>query len=188
MRNVSHKSRIAIILDHVDQWRHSMDWSRETVCEQIVEAHYRIGADRITQVKFDRVGDLVTIQKNNADRIYRWLDDKSKDKNLLCSNFENSILAAMPAHIRMACLNEIYAPLALEVHGTEKAGGLLNATSHLVAIAKEASEAQAAIADLIDGATQDELAKADRELAEAEEALRSARVNVRSQMALKVVA
>lgn len=188
MRNLSHKSRIAIILDYVDQWRHSMDWSRETVCEQIVEAHYRIGADRITQVKFDRVGDLVTIQKNNADRIYRWLDDKSKDKNLLCSNFETSIMAAMPAHFRMACLNEIYAPLALEVHGTEKAAGLLNATSHLVHIAKEASEAQAAIADLIDGTTQEELARADRELAEAEEALRAARSNIRSQMTIKVVA
>lgn len=183
MRNVSHKSRIATILEYVDQWRRSMDWSRETVCEQIVEAHYRIGADKLTQVKFERSGDLVTIQKNNADRIYRWLDDKSKDRNLLCSNFEMSIFAAMPAAIRLACLNELYAPLGLCMKGVEVAdNNTLNATTHLVAIAKETSEAQGAIADLIDGASPAELAKADRELAEAEEVIRAARAGVRQQM------
>lgn len=184
MRNQSHnKTRIATLLEYVDKWRHAMDWSRETVCTQIVEAHYRIGADRLTQVKFEQGGDAFTIQKNNADRIYRWLDDKTKDKNLLCANFEQSILAAMPADIRMACLNELLAPLGLVVRGVDvQKPGTLNATMHLVKVARESSEAQGAMAELIDGATPAELAKADRELAEAEEAIRVARAAVRSQI------
>jgi len=187
MRNVSHKSRIAILLEYVDQWRKSMDWSRETVCEQIVEAHYRIGADRLTQVKFDRTGDLVTIQKNNADRIYRWLDDKSKDRNLLCANFEDSILAALPAHIRLAYLNEILSRFDLVAHGVEDVeGNAPNFTNGLVRIARETSEAQGAVANLIDGATYTELTKAERELAEAEEAIRATRADVRKHLVGKV--
>jgi hypothetical protein len=58
----------------------------------------------------------------------------------------------------------------------------LDATTHLIKIARETSEAQAAVANLIDGATPAELATADRELAEAEEAIRAARANVRQQM------
>jgi hypothetical protein len=186
MRDTSHKSRIAIILDHVDAWRHSMDWSRETVCDVIVEAHYRIGADRLTQVKFERTGDLVTIQKNNADRIYRWLDDKSKDRNLLCSNFEQSILAAMPADIRLAYLNDILAPLGFVVRGIEpEENHGLNATHHVVNMARESAEALGAVADLISNPTPAKLALADRELADLEEETRITRADIRREMTLK---
>lgn len=74
-------------------------------------------------------------------------------------------------------------PFGLMVQGLNEAqAGTINATSHLVNIARETSEAQGAVANLIDGATKDELEKAERELAEAEEAIRSARAEVRAQL------
>lgn len=183
MRHVSHKTRIAIILEHVDAWRTANNWSRETVCEHIVEAHYKFGFDKLTQVNFDRTGDLATIWKNNADRIYRWLDDKSKDRNFLCSNFEDSILAAMPADRRMALLNDIYSKFDLVVRGAEeKQTDTFNATAHLVNVARETSEATAAMASLVDGVTPAKLASADKELSEAEEALRAAHAELRAQL------
>jgi hypothetical protein len=183
MRNASH-TFIGIIKAHVIEWRKREGWSRETVVQVIVETHERISGPQTTGIRFDpSTNDAFERQKVNADRVFRWLDDETKDNNLLPANFSQSILAAMPMDIRLHCVEEVLRPLGLSTVCTEKQGsGLLDATTHLIKIARETSEAQAAVANLIDGATPAELATADRELAEAEEAIRAARANVRQQM------
>ncbi|MGY6129131.1 hypothetical protein ACW9YV_27865 (plasmid) [Paraburkholderia strydomiana] len=186
MRSESHKTKLSILMDHVDAWRQRLG-SREAVALEIVAAHKAWGGDRLPKLDFDMSGDTFTCAKNAADRIFRWLDDKSKDVNFLPANFERSILAAMPDDLRMSFLNEYLAPFGLVVHGIE-AKATMNATAHLVRIAKESADAQGAIANLIDGATPAELLTADRELGEAEEALRVARADVRQQLNLKAVA
>ena len=184
MRNGSHKTRIGIIREHVNAWRKAADMSREAVALVIVEAHNASGGPTRTGIYFESGSrDAFTTAKTHADRIFRWLDDESKDSNFLPANFEDSNLLAMPADVRMACLNELLAPFGLVVRGVDVLENrALNATAHLVRIARETSEAQGAVAGLIDGATPGELADADRELAEAEEAIRSARADVRRQM------
>jgi hypothetical protein len=107
MRNPSHKTRISIIRAHVAAWRKTEDWSREAAATEIVEAHERIGGPAATGITFEKSGDAFATAKKNADRIWRWLDDETKDNNLLPANFENSILAAMPIERRVELLNEI---------------------------------------------------------------------------------
>ncbi len=96
MRDVSHKTWIAIVLDHVNAWRKANGWSRETVVQMIVEAHECTNGPVVTGIKFEpHTADTFERWKVNADRVFRWLDDSSKDTNLLPTNFIPSILAAM---------------------------------------------------------------------------------------------
>ncbi|WP_377747088.1 hypothetical protein [Cupriavidus respiraculi] len=179
-------------MDAVCAWRDRAG-SRETVAIEIVAAHRKLGLDRLPKLAFETAGDHFTLAKNAADRIFRWLDDKSKDTNFMPANFEDSILAAMPRDLLIAYENERLAKFGLCVRGVDGSDGSgLNATQHLIAIAKETAEAQTAVANLIDGATASELHTADRELAEAEETIRRARADVAAAAAratgLKAVA
>jgi hypothetical protein len=189
MRNVSHKSWVKIISEAVEQWRVQRTWSREKVCAQFVEEFEHSEDPHAWNIEFSHHPDVFQRQKNDADKIMRWLDNDSKDTNLLGLNFSRVILRRLPAGLRMACLNEMLAPLELTVRGSEQCDSQdLNATSHLVKLAREASEAQAAIADLIDNPNPANLAKTERELADVEEAARAARVDVHQQINLRSVA
>jgi len=183
MRNESHKSWTKIVSEAVNAWREREGWSRETVCQQFVEEFEVTEAPNAWNIEFSNHADVFQRQKNNADKIMRWLDDVNKDTNLLGFNFSRVILRRLPMDLRMGCFNEMMAPMGLCSRGIDKVEvGALNATTHLVRIARETSEAQSAVANLIDGATPAELATADRELAEAEEAIHAARVEVHLQL------
>lgn len=192
MRSESHKTLIGWAREHVNACRKAMGWSREAVAEVIVEAHDRIGGGSATGIRFEpRTTDTFERAKVNADRIFRWLDDDSKDTNLLPANFLPSILAALPMDDRIALMNDILGPLGLVVcRMDDDRADVLSATKHLVTISKEVAEAQSAVASLIDGATLPELQKAERELGEAEHAIHQARHDIAVQLhsSLKVVA
>lgn len=115
MKSVLHgKTFIGIIREHVIAWRKAEGWSRETVVQIIVEAHERVGA--ATGIVFSpQTNDLTEIREVNAQRVFRWLDDESKEGNLLPANFIPSILAAMPIERRMACASESLVSLGLGV-------------------------------------------------------------------------
>ncbi len=116
-RNLSHSPTwIAQLSTALEGWRRTESWSRETLCQEIVEAHARTGQDAVTGIVFDSpTRDPFLRQKNNADRIYRWLDDVRKDSNLLPANFIPSLLAALPEPRRIALLDDLLAPYGLEV-------------------------------------------------------------------------
>jgi hypothetical protein len=158
MRDSSHKSRIQIIRDHVAAWRKSQGWSRESAAAEIVAAHERIGGHLSGAIVFDRSADVYTTQKNHADRIWRWLDDESKDNNLMPANFENSILAALPVERRVDLLNEILAQIdcvARARHHDAKAQ--LNAHELVQTIMRANHRTEADAADLLDGVDPGEL-------------------------------
>jgi hypothetical protein len=194
MWNDSHADEtwIDCLKRYLRKWKRSTGYSDATICDEIVKAHDEIGLAAKTGIRFSPgSADEYNRKKANAARIMRMLSDEpSTDGEAVAAiNMLPSILAAMPADLRIGFLNEYIAPLNLSVRGTEiKEAGELNATARLINIAREASEAQAAVADLIDGATHEELVRADRELAEAEDAFISARAAVRKQMLLKAVA
>lgn len=183
----SQKTKLSILAHYVDLWRIKAG-SRETVAVAIVEAHIAAGFNTRAKLSFDTQGDAFTLAKNAADRIFRWLDDKTKDGNFMPLNFEDSVLAAMPADLRLAYLNEWLSSFGMKAKGINSDAVDGCAVQHLKAVSKESAEATAAIADLLDGGTEAELAKADRELAEQEEATRRARSYVRSLRTVKAVA
>lgn len=116
MQRATHPSPIAIISDHVEAWRRDNRWSRETVADMIVQAHIRTGAQSWTGIAFEPpTTDTYERMRVNADRVFRWLDDHTKDKNLLPFNFIWSVLAALPEDRRILLVNDLLAPVAMHV-------------------------------------------------------------------------
>lgn len=151
------RTPIALVRDHVEAWRRDMRWSRETVAQQIVEAHERRGLDHLTGIRFEPpTTDAFERMRVNADKIFRWLDDATKDRNLLTMNFLWSILAAMPMDRRMALASALLAPVDLTVHeeasfGVDLAGGPDKAVvMHFREVLASSSEAQVAMASMLD--------------------------------------
>ncbi|MCM1512001.1 MAG: toxin YdaT domain-containing protein [Oxalobacter formigenes] len=168
MRHESHKTLIAVLLEQVNAWRKSQAFSRETAAQAIVEAHEATGGPALTGIRFDKSNpDAFARQKAAADRIFRWLDDASKDSNLLPANFIPSILAALPVAYRVAALNELLRPFLLVAWPMDTDGGALDAPLMLKTLVKEQSEATGAVADLVDGVTREELLRASKELSDA---------------------
>ena len=167
MQHSSHcnKTLIATVLEYVNQWRKSMDWSRETVAQEIVKSHESIAGPAVTGIRFDNAhSDIYTRQKNNADRIFRWLDDSSKDNNLLPVNFFISILAALPIDYRICCLNDILRVVSVSSRPMQSNQIAFDAHDMLKSILKENGEAERAIVELTNGATVEELMRASKEV------------------------
>lgn len=175
MRNTSHKTMIATVLEHVNAWRKRSGWSRESVVQAIVAAHERIDGPANTGIRFEpQTLDTFERQKVNADRVFRWLDDSTKDNNLLPTNFLPSILAAMPIEVRLHCLDDLLRPLGIAGRPVGEDLHELNAVALLRSMLSENSEAQQAVAELVDGATREELLNAQRQLAESTESTQRA--------------
>ena len=106
MQNTSH-TIISILKNHFEGWRKANNFSRETAVAYVVEAHEALGFDKVSGIRFDpNTKDAYDRMKVNADRVYRWLDDVTTDKNLLPTNFIPSVLAALPLECRVACVSE----------------------------------------------------------------------------------
>lgn len=102
----------------------------------------------------------------NADRVFRWLDDETKDNNLLPANFLPSVLQAMPLDVRTQCIDDVLLPLGLacRVLHADDDPAVVDAISHLRAMTKSDAAADQAVINLLDGATDAELVAAQRAL------------------------
>ncbi len=175
MQNVSHKTTIAIVRDAVEAWRKENGWSRETVCQTIVEAHEAKGFDQVTGIVFEpKTTDAFKRQKVNADRIYRWLDDVAKDNNLLPVNFTVSILSAMPVALRVSTANAMLHSIGVVSRSANRQQKAHSTLELLHDILKETAEAANSVAKLITSDTKEDLQLAHKEVSEAMEALKHA--------------
>lgn len=171
------KTAITVVREHVEDWRRAERWSRESMADQIVQAHERIDGPRVTGIKFEpHTTDAYERQRVNADRIYRWLDDHSKDNNLLTVNFLPSILAALPEDRRLHLAEDLLGPLGLacmfsepEEDACEKA-----VVQHFQDVVAHGAEANVAMAQMIDGVDHHEPAQAKKKLALAAASIRRA--------------
>lgn len=179
MQRIPHdRTLIAILRDYVEEWRKLNGWSRETVAQEIVEAHGRLGAGRVTGIFFDPpTRDTFERMRVNADRIFRWLDDVTKDRNLLPANFIPTILQALPLTIRMHAADDLMRPvglgcrtiamLSIDPGAGESVGSMFRS------LVIETAEANVAVSALLDGETPAELLRAQRELTEALESIQA---------------
>lgn len=182
MRDDSH-SWIFTIARHLAAYRRAQDWSRETLCQTIVEAHATSGVQALTGLRFDPpTRDVYERQKVNADRIFRWLDDVSKDSNLLPVNFLPSILVALPMERRLALLAELLEDLSVAPRAVLDVHAPLEPLHALRDLMREGGEAQQAVAALIDGATREELEAARLELSQAADAAARALLSVENEL------
>lgn len=168
-------TNIAIIRSYVDLWRKREGWSRESVVHCIVAAHHRINGPEVTGITFSDNRDTFMRAKVDADRVYRWLDDSSKDTNLLPVNFLTSILSAFPDDLKVRCVDDLLRPTGLKVKTSSGAdGACFDRVRHTQSVAKESSEAVVAMAVIEPGAPVETLLDGLRELREAERAAKQA--------------
>lgn len=171
MRIESHKTPTSSLLECLDGWRNSQNWSRETLAQVIVETHEASDGPRKLRVRFESgITDVFKRAHTNATRIFRWFNDDEKDTNLLSVNFLPSVLLALPYALRITWLNTFLRPLGLGVHGLNEATGALDAQSALCNLLKEDAESHQAIACLIADQSPAALAAAHRELTDSIEA------------------
>ncbi|AJK46193.1 hypothetical protein [Burkholderia plantarii] len=158
MRRLSCRTPIAAIKAAMTAWRNAHGWSRETVVEEILNAHVRIGAEQRVGVRFSDHHDHSTRQKANADRVYRWLDDDDNDRNLLSVNMLPSVLAGFPVESQLALLGEILSPLGLTVRLIERQDeGEVHPGEIVKTILGSNHRTESAAADLLDGIDPGEL-------------------------------
>lgn len=168
-------STIASLRAAVTAWRQREGWSRETVMAEVVEVHKRLGAEVISGIQFESGGDAFNRMRANAERIWRWLDDETKDTNLLPANFVRTLIAALPLDLRLHVLDDLLAGTGLQADVLGESGEGTSLPQHLRRISKECGEAAASLAQVLDHGGADDLANADHELAEAAAAIGSAR-------------
>jgi len=163
MRHSSHRAEtwIGILADAVNQWKRENDWSRETVTDEIVQTHVKNSSHLVTGITFDLKGsgDEFRRQHTNANKLFRWLDDFTKDNNLLPANFIKSILQALPMNLRQRTVNTLLADLDLTARPVVHAEPMrpLDMLRHIM---QETSDVTAAYADLVDGIDPGELEQA----------------------------
>ncbi|MCG9026730.1 hypothetical protein LH462_11075 [Laribacter hongkongensis] len=173
-RRISHRSVIGTILDAFTRWKVVAGVSRETLAIEVVEVHERLGLDRVTGVRFSDNPDRIQRAKNDADRLFRWLDE-GRDNGHLPANMLPGLLASLPVDLRVVAANEILAPAGLAVRLLPDGSGQ-DRRGMLLALLKESGEAGVALAGLGDGSSVSGLRRAIAEIEEAraaaDEALR----------------
>ena len=163
MRNGSHNTFIARLRDTLEAWRKQNGWSRETLVMVIVEAHDQIDGPATTGIVFDPpTRDAFERVKVNADRVFRWLDDITKDTNTLPANFIPSVLRALPMDRRIALLNAWLCDFDVVCQPAQPDDDAdtpqtLGVFTDLV---RTSASAQASVADLLDGVDPGEIDKA----------------------------
>ncbi|MBI2306122.1 MAG: hypothetical protein HYU78_02355 [Rhodocyclales bacterium] len=169
MQQTTHtKTAISIVRDHVEDWRRQNRWSRETAADMIVQAHERIGGPRLTGIVFDPpTRDTFERMRVNADKIYRWLDDSSKDKNLLTVNFLWSIFAALPDERRLHLVDALLAPVGMHA-GFDSDQGEDESQQAVVLLFQDVvahgAEVNVAMSKMIDGIDPGEPEQAKKQL------------------------
>lgn len=170
MRNDSHKKTlIGILREHVSTWRKDVGLSGYSAISLIVQAHDDTGGPAATGIRFEPHPDEYQRVKNNGDRVLRWLDDESKENNLLPANFVLSVLAGLPPPERMDCLNELLHRFGLCVRSLETAEEIGLGVHDVCEMASADAEALAAVAAAVAQPTQANLELALRRTARAQE-------------------
>ncbi|AXK39633.1 toxin YdaT family protein [Crenobacter cavernae] len=176
MRNTSQKTLIGLLREAVNEWRRNERWSRETVVDEIVRVHHARGYDRLTGIDFNPPShDAFARMKANADKLFRWLDDDSKDSNLLPANFIPSVLAALPLDLRCRFLIDLLDPVGLTVSVLECHPGPAGMLSAHLSLLKEAGEANVAMGEVVGEMNRDRLLAARKEIDESVLAHQAAR-------------
>jgi hypothetical protein len=161
------KSPIGSLRDHIEAWSKRTGASNQTIADEIISAHNEIGGPARTRITFSDASDIFKRLATNCFKVFRWLDDREKDTNLLSVNFLPSVLRAMPRDLAMSWLNDLLRPIGFCVRGIEAADvDALDVTGLLCKNIKESSEASQALAEYAAHPTAETLRRAERELAE----------------------
>lgn len=144
------ESTLKTLARHIDKWQDRTPVSQEAIADDIVKAHELFDPECKSGVRFNPQSKTESDRlKANHSKIWRWLDDRSKDTNLMPVNFLQSMLVAMPADLRVSFLNEFLSPLELQVTAAEGGDHVEICMNHVIETVKESGEANHFIAKLM---------------------------------------
>ncbi|WP_345887128.1 hypothetical protein [Shewanella algae] len=169
---MKHKSRLDLLMVAIHRWLELPKVSRASLAASVVEVVERLGLKQPLAregISFARTDDPYNDARINAQKIFRWLGQYQEchpnPERLF--HVEQALLAAMPTHLRMAYLNDVYGPIGVTVVADSGlVGGQLEPGRVAAILTKENSEAQIAVITLGSQPTREQVVQCHRELRE----------------------
>lgn len=179
------RTTIAIIAAAIVEWKDSKGWSRETVAEAVISHFYDLQPKGLPGISFSLTGAGDEYQRMhvNANKLFRWLDDLTKENNLLPANFAAFLLGAMPVELRTKTVNIILASSGIDMSAKPitpvPPTRPLDILENVLA---ESAEAAKSLAALVDGIEPGELEHAQHTLTMGIAAMQNAKRVIESQL------
>ncbi|WP_431688936.1 hypothetical protein [Hahella sp. NBU794] len=170
----ANKHRLVILTKHLNRWLEKANVSQTAAAQEIVEQFRALGLDKELQAEdifFMDTGDVFTDANTNRQKIFRWLgymDNGTKKSMGRLWLVEQAIVAAMPADIRVAYLNEVFGDCGVCISSLsqDRSCSRLDVSRVVESMIKEDSEAQIALLKLGVSPTPAQVCDAHLELRE----------------------
>ncbi|WP_220738761.1 hypothetical protein [Shewanella sp. c952] len=120
-------------------------------------------------ISFASTGDVHNDARVNAQKLFRWLGQYEGQHPIVDRLFyvEQAIVSAMPTHLRVNYLNDVYSAVGVTVVADQRSDNIaLKPVDMAVALTKENAEAQVAVIHLGEAPSNELVANAYRELKE----------------------
>lgn len=160
---------IRVVVAEFEEWREQSAMTKEDAAQAVVDAFHARNGEAITGLVFEVPGrgrDVFTVRHTNAVRLYRWFDC-TKPNNHLPAVMIPFVIAAMAPAYQRRVFDKFSAPFSLAVHAYAAEAQPLNVQQSLSEVMREDAESHQALVALLDGATEQELRTAQRELTQA---------------------
>ncbi len=169
---MNHKSRLDLLMVAIHRWLELPKVSRRALAVEVVDAAERLGfLPRLAQegICFAKTADPYNDGRINAQKLFRWLGQYEENHPMPDRLFhvEQVLLAAMPRHLRLWYLNEVYAVCGVTVVADNCGDAVaISASQMAAALTKENSEAQIAVINLGAAPNRHQVTECHRELRE----------------------
>ena len=166
------QSRLALLMKVVHRVLELPRMTRFAFAMDVVAAVERLGLKDLLAsegITFAQTGDVHNDARVNAQKLFRWLGQYEGQHPIVDRLFhvEQAIVAAMPVHLRMSYLNDIYGSIGVTVVADQRHdSGTLRAVDMAVSLTKENAEAQVAVIHLGIEPSREQVMNAHRELKE----------------------
>lgn len=166
------QSRLALLMKVVHRVLELPRMTRFAFAMDVVAAVERLGLKELLAsegITFAQTGDVHNDARVNAQKLFRWLGQYEGQHPIVDRLFyvEQAIVAAMPVHLRMSYLNDVYGSIGVTVVADQRHdSGTLRAVDMAVSLTKENAEAQVAVIHLGFEPTREQVMSAHRELKE----------------------
>ncbi|WP_025873031.1 toxin YdaT family protein [Methylobacillus glycogenes] len=169
---------IAVLAAAIAEWKNAQGWSRETVANEVVKHFHDRHPNGLPGLEFqiETAGDEYTRLHSNANKLFRWLDDFTKESNLLHVNLVPYLLGALPMELRTKTINTFLTMGSISM--SAKPVAYVHPTKPLEmleVVLADTAEASKAIAALVDGVDPGELEHAQHTLTLAIHSLQSSK-------------
>ena len=166
------QSRLALLMKVVHRVLELPRMTRFAFAMDVVTAVERLGLKVLLAnegITFAQTDDVHNDARVNAQKLFRWLGQYEGQHPIVDRLFyvEQAIVAAMPVHLRMQYLNDVYSHSGVTIVADQRGTSSgLKPIDMAASLTKENAEAQVAVIQLGSAPSRDQVMNAHRELKE----------------------